>query len=283
MIDWLPDKYYVKLQWWAKMGGKLDLEHPKSFNEKLQWLKIYNKDRQCVRMVDKATAKEYVAEIIGTEHIIPTLGIWARVEDIDFDSLPDKFVLKCTHDSGSVIVCTDKSTFDLGVAKKKLSECLKKNYYRYSREWPYKFVVPRILAETYLEDEIGSNKGLSDYKFFCFNGTPKLLYLSSELSNHDRARISFVELDWSMSPFSRKDYAPYKALPPKPDCFDDMLIICKKLCKGHDFVRVDLYAVGNRIYFSELTFYPCGGYMPFSTENQDKKMGDMLFLSDYKS
>lgn len=262
------------------MGRKLDLTHPKSFNEKLQWLKIYNKDRQCVRMVDKATAKDYVAEIIGTEHIIPTLGIWDRVEDIDFDSLPDKFVLKCTHDSGSVIVCTDKSTFDLGVAKKKLSECLKKNYYRYSREWPYKFVVPRILAETYLEEEIGSNKGLSDYKFFCFNGEPCFVDFSRDMATHNDARKSFLYTDWSFAPFVRKNYRTFSELPTKPRCLDSMLQICRELAKGKDFVRVDLYAVGDKVFFSELTFYPSGGYILFGTEQQDIDFGKKLILSN---
>lgn len=260
------------------MGRKLNLKHPKSFNEKLQWLKINDENESYVDMLDKAAAKKYVAGIIGEDHIISTIGIWDSFDKIDFDLLPNEFVLKCTHDSGSVVVCTDKATFDYDKAKIKLEDCMVKKYYRQSREWPYKYVKPQIMAERFLSDEVGKTKGLSDYKFFCFNGEPKFLYYSEGLASHSDARLAFLSLEWQFAPYRRRDYLPMETLPSKPFCYDEMLEICKKLSANTKFMRVDLYEVNRKIYFSEITLYPCGSYMPFENEHQDVEMGKLLQL-----
>ena len=277
----LPDKAYLKIRYRLAMGRKLDLENPKTFNEKLQWLKLYDRKPEYTRMVDKYEAKKYVAEKIGEEYIIPTLGVWDRFDDIDFDSLPDQFVLKCTHDSGGLVIVRDKGALDKAAAKKKIEKSLKKNYYYAGREWPYKDVKPRILAEAYLEER--SSVSLHDYKFYCFHGEPKFLYLSEGLENHATARISFLTLEWEFAEFGRSDYAPLQELPPKPEQFPKMLEIAQKLSAGKRFLRVDLYNIEDKIYFSELTFTPCSGHMPFKPQIWDERLGDWIDLSNDRS
>ena len=218
-------------------------------------------------MVDKFLAKKYVASIIGQEHIIPTLGVWSHFDDIDFDELPTQFVLKCTHDSGGLVVCKDKNNLNKKAAKKKIENSMKTNYYKGGREWPYKNVKPQIIAEEYMEDISGN--GLTDYKFYCFNGDPKYLYVSNGMDNHETARLSFLTMNWEKAPFGRSDYLEFEVLPPKPAKFDEMVKIAKSLSSGHPFLRVDLYEINNKVYFSELTFSPCGGFMPFVPEEWD--------------
>lgn len=277
LFNWLPDKPYLKLLYRSQMGKKLDLENPKTFNEKLQWLKIYDRKPEYVQMVDKYEAKKYVAERIGEKYIIPTLGVWDRFEDIDFDALPDQFVLKCTHDSGGLVICRDKTNLDKAAAKEKIEQSLRKNYYHRCREWPYKDVQPRILAEQYMEETTaGCVEGLTDYKFYCFDGEPRFLYVSKGLEDHSTARISFLELDWSFSPFVRSDYKPFDELPAKPKNYEAMLDVAKKLSSGIAFLRVDLYEIAGKIYFSELTFSPCGGMIPFGPESWDLELGKMV-------
>ena len=187
----IPDKLWIQmkyLKWFRKLPN---LKNPETFNEKLQWLKLHDRKPEYTKMVDKCEAKKLVAAIIGEEHVIPTLGVWDRFEDIDFDALPDQFVLKCTHDCGGLAICRDKSTFDFNAAKKKIEKSLKRNYYYECREWPYKNVKPRILAEAYMEDGV-SQKGLTDYKFFCFSGEAKFIYVSRGLEDHATAEISLL-------------------------------------------------------------------------------------------
>lgn len=274
----LSDSAYLKLLYRCSLRKPLDLKNPKTFNEKLQWLKLYNRKPEYTRMVDKCEAKKYVAEKIGEEYIIPTLGVWDRFEDIDFDSLPDQFVLKCTHDSGGLVIVRDKEKLDKAAAQKKIEKSLKKNYYYSGREWPYKDVKPRILAEQYLDEQTGT--GLHDYKFYCFHGEPRLLYLSEGLEDHTTAKISFVTLDWEFAEFGRSDFAPFKELPPKPENFQQMIQLAKKLSAGNPFLRVDLYSVQGKVYFSELTFTPCSGHMPFDPENWDGILGEWIRLPD---
>ena len=262
------------------MGQWPDLDDPQTFNEKLQWLKLHDRRPEYTMMVDKFEVKEYVSNIIGKEHIIPTIGVWDSFDDIDFQQLPDKFVLKCTHDSGGLAICKDKESFDKVAAKKKIEKSLQSNFYRGGREWPYKNVIPRIIAEKYMEDTEGN--GLTDYKFYCFNGSPEYLYVSQGMDNHKTARISFLTMNWEKAPFGRKDYMQFEKLPPKPQRFDEMKLIAKKLSKDHSFLRVDLYEIKGEIYFSELTFSPCSGFMPFVPDEWDKKLGDMLQLKDEK-
>lgn len=272
----LPDKTYIKMKYRMKFHRKIDLKKPKTFNEKLQWLKLYDRKPEYSQMVDKYEAKKYVASIIGEDHIIPTLGVWERFEDIDFDALPNQFVLKCTHDSGGLVICRDKSKLDKVVAEKKINASLRTNYFYQGREWPYKNVKPRIIAEKYMED--GSSKNLTDYKFYCFNGIPKYLYVSTGLENHATASISFLTLDWVFAPFGRSDFKPFTELPPKPTKFDEMLEITARLSAGYKFLRVDLYQIENQIYFSEYTFSPCGGMMPFDPPEWDEELGKLIDL-----
>lgn len=273
----LTDKAYIKLAYLRRFHKFPDLKNPKTFNEKLQWLKLNDRKDIYTTMVDKYEAKKYVADIIGEEHIIPTLGVWNKFEDIDFNSLPNQFVLKCTHDSGGLVICRDKNALDIDSAKNKINKSLSVNYYRYGREWPYKNVKPRILAEKFMSDERNS-QSLMDYKFYCFDGDPKFLYISSGLEDHSTAHISFLTLDWNFAPFQRSDFAPFEKLPPKPEKFDEMIEYCKKLSKGKSFLRVDLYEINDTVYFSELTFSPCSGFMPLQDEYHDKIIGDMLIL-----
>ncbi len=273
---YMDDEKYLKYRYKRILSRELNLESPKSFNEKIQWLKIHDRNPDYTKMVDKYEAKKYVASIIGEEYIIPTYGVWDKFGNIDFDSLPNQFVLKTTHDSGGISICRDKSSFDYKKARKHLQKSLKNNFYYLGREWPYKDVKPRILAEKYMEDP--SSKELVDYKFYCFDGDPKFLYISKGLENHATASISFLTLDWTFAPYERNDYKPFDALPKKPAKFSEMIEICKKLSTNHKFIRVDLYQINGQVYFSELTFSPCSGMMPFKTLEQDLKMGELLRL-----
>ena len=275
-FDFLSDRAYIKLFYFAHMGKKLNIDSPQTFNEKLQWLKLHDRKPIYTTMVDKYAAKKYVAGIIGDEYIIPTFGVWDRFDDIDFDSLPEKFVLKCTHDSGGLVICRDKSKLDLVGAKKKIQKSLKRNYYLTGREWPYKDVKPRILAEKYIENL----NGLIDYKFYCFDGKPEFLYISQGLEDHSTARISFLTLDWQFATFQRGDYRPFEELPKKPVCFEKMIEIAKMLSNGHAFLRVDLYEIDGHVFFSELTFSPCSGCMEFKPEEWDRKTGELLHLPE---
>ena len=273
----MPDKPYLQLYYLAKLKKVLHLKNPQSINEKLQWLKLYDRKKVYTTMVDKHEAKKYVAERIGESYIIPTIGVWDRVEDIDFASLPEKFVLKCTHDSGGLIVCRDKSKLDLDKTKKILQRSLQNDFYLEAREWPYKNVKRRIIAESYMEDEKQKN-GLTDYKFYCFDGKAEFLYISKGLEDHSVASISFLNLDWSFASFQRSDYKGFESLPEKPAGYETMLKLAAELSQGMSFLRVDLYEIGGRIYFSELTFTPCGGTMRFAPPEWDDKIGKLLTL-----
>lgn len=277
VFNFLSDKVYLKLMYKLNIGKKLDLKNPKTFNEKIQWLKLNDRKDIYTTMVDKYEAKKYVADLIGEEYIIPTLGVWDKFEDIDFDKLPNQFVLKCTHDSGGLVICRDKSSLDIESAKKKINKCLKRNYYKLGREWPYKNVRPRIICEEYMQDN--QHISLRDYKFYCFNSKVKYLYISEGLEDHSTAKISFLTSDWNFAPFNRLDYKPFNELPAKPSNFDKMLKLAECISKGFKFIRVDLYNINKKIYFSEFTFSPCSGYMPFSPEEWDEKLGEMVDLN----
>ena len=273
--NWSDEKF-LKKKFKLIFGRELDLQNPQTFNEKMQWLKLYDRKPIYTTMVDKYEVKKYVADIIGEEYIIPTFGVWDRFEDIDFDKLPNQFVLKCTHDSGGLVICRDKAKFNYKAAKRKINKSLKRNYFWQGREWPYKNVKPRIIAEKYMEDK--QSPELIDYKFYCFNGEPRFLYVSVGLEEHSTARISFVTFDWQFAPFYREDFQPFDTLPARPKNFNKMMEIAKKLSKGHTFLRVDLYEIEQQVYFSELTFHPSSGFMPFYPPEWNKKIGDWLIL-----
>lgn len=276
----IPDRLYITMQYYRHFKKLPNLRNPKTFNEKLQWLKLHNKKDIYTTMVDKYLVKQYVSTIIGEEYIIPTYGVWNTAKEIDFDSLPKKFVLKWNHDSGSVFLCKDKERINRDAIVKKMDCYQSHNGYDYAREWPYKNVKPCIIAEQFLE---AGEDGLIDYKFYCFNGEPKFLYVSKGLDNHETASISFMTMDWQFAPYGRNDFKPFSELPEKPLNFDKMVEFAKKLSSGFDFLRVDMYSINNKIYFSELTFYPCAGYMPFSNPEHDLEVGNMLVLTTQKT
>lgn len=275
----LKDETYLKILFKLSMKQDLDLKNPKTFNEKLQWLKLYDRKEIYTTMVDKYEVKEYVSKKIGSEYIIPTLGIFANFDEIDFEQLPNQFVIKCTHDSGGLVVCKEKRDFETTSAKKKIQKCLKHNFYYLAREWPYKNVKPRIIIEEYMFDE-NQRLGLIDYKFYCFSGEPKFLYVSEGLENHQTAKINFLNLDYTLAPFQRDDFISFQNIPPKPKNYDKMIEIARKLSHGIPFLRVDLYEINGKIYFSELTFTPCGGLMKFQPSKYDKIMGDMIAIEN---
>lgn len=264
------------------MGKKLNLDAPTSFNEKLQWLKLHDRNPLYTTLVDKVRVKTWVADRIGSEYVTPTLAIWNSAEDIDVDELPERFVLKTNHDNGSIVICRDKKIFDIWSAREKLRDHLTRNFfYEAGREWPYKNVQPLVFAEEYLDDSSsGSNlpAGMVDYKFYCFNGLPQFLYVSKGLEDHSTARISFFDISWNRMPFCRSDFAPFEDVPDMPGCLQEMIEISKELSKGIPFVRVDLFEYHGTPRFSEMTFYPKSGYMKFNPEEWDYKIGDMLDL-----
>ncbi|MDV7750952.1 ATP-grasp fold amidoligase family protein [Enterococcus faecium] len=259
-LRFISDEAWLKDRYKQVFGVPLNLDSPKSFNEKLQWMKLFYRNSKATNMVDKITAKEYVRERLGDEiGIIPTFGVWDSFDDIEWGTLPNQFVLKCNHDSGGLVICRDKEKFDKSAAKKKINKCLKKNYFWHGREWVYKNIKPRILAEKYMEN-IGETE-ISDYKFYCFNGEPKFLYVSTGLENHKTARMGFFDLDFNMLPVRRTDYLAFDEPPKKPTQLKEMLVMAQKLSEGFPFLRVDLYEIDGRVYFSELTFIPCSGWM----------------------
>ena len=272
----VPTKLYLKIAFKASVWYRPDFKNPKTFNEKLQRLKLYDRKPEYTQMVDKYEAKKYVANIIWKQYIIPTLWIYNTFNEIDFDRLPNQFVIKCTHDSGSVIIVKDKMELDFGNTRKMIDKALRKNYYYSSREWPYKDVRPRIIIEKYMEDK--NNKSMQDYKFFCFNWEPKIMYLSEWLENHATATMSFFDMDFNLTNCKRKDYKLFKYKPEKPKNFDLMKSFAKKLSKWMPHLRVDFYEIDWHLYFGELTFTTCGGFVPFEGNEWDYKLGSRIKL-----
>lgn len=271
-----PDKQYLQMLFRLKMGYKLDLNNPKTFSEKLQWLKLYNRKEIYTTLVDKYAVKEYVSKAIGEEHIIPTLGVWNNSDDIEFDKLPNQFVLKTTNGGGGdVVICKDVSKFDYEKTKKHLNQGLKKNIYNRKREWPYKNVHPRIIAEKYMEDENGE---LRDYKIFCFNGTPKIFLLYKNRYDEKKMTIDFFDEHGNWLDLSHSEFQRSKTQPNLPNCFKDMFVLAKKLSHDIPFVRTDFYAIENKIYFGEMTFYPTSGFAPYKPLRWENCMGEWLKL-----
>jgi len=271
----LSDKTFLKLVFRNRVGYTLNLRCPTTFNEKLQWLKLYNRDPIYTKMVDKYTAKEYVSEKLGGEYIIPTLGVWNSFDEINFESLPNQFVLKTTHDSGGVIICTDKKTFDFDDARKKFTKRLKKSFFMQSREWPYKNVVPRIIAEEYIE-EIGFGS-FYEYKMFCFNGKIKMvLVCKGEFLDSERT-IDYCDEKFNKLPFISYNQ-PSKDEVEMPKEKEQLFEIAEKLSKDIPHVRVDMYVVNDKIYFGELTFFHGSGFQAFEPREWDSKIGEWLEL-----
>lgn len=271
----LPDRIFLKLCYYNRFGRKLNLNHPQTFNEKLQWLKLHDRNPEHTTMVDKIEVKKWVADRIGERFIIPTLSVWERAEDIDFDSLPDQFVLKTNHDSGKVVICKDKSTLDISNARKILSDSLQQDYYILGREWPYKDVKRRIFAEKYV---VTPNDELSDYKFFCFDGVPKFLFIATERNKKDTdVKFDFFDIDFNHLSL-KNGHENADIVPEKPDKFDEMVKIATELSQGCKHVRVDLYNINGEIYFGELTFFHHSGFVPFIPDKWDYEFGKFISL-----
>lgn len=279
LAKYVSDERFVRWKYYLNFHKQLNLNAPQSFNEKQQWLKLNDIHDIYTQMVDKYEAKKVASGIMGTEYIIPTLGIYNSFDDIDFNKLPNQFVLKCTHNSGGVVICRDKSVFNVNQAKRFLNKYLKKNPFWTTREYPYRNVRPRIIAEVFLSDGRTDESGLTDFKFFCFNGEVKFLYVSQGLEDHQTAGISFFDLEGKRLPFKRLDFRPVDTFDP-PVMFEEMKTLADKTAKkiNAPFVRIDLYEVHNRIYFSEFTFFPCSGMIPFDPAEWDTEIGKMLKL-----
>jgi hypothetical protein len=280
----MPDALYIQLVYLKHFGKFADLKNPKSFNEKLQWLKLHERNKEYSTLVDKYRVKKYVADIIGEEYIIPTLGVWKYPKDIEFDKLPNQFVLKWNHDSGSVIICKDKNTFNATAAVKKLSKRINYNGFNFGREWPYKYVKPCIIAEQYLNDKTDDSNNedsIYDYKFFCFNG--KVKFYKIDFDRFIDHHANYYSPKGKLLPFGES------ALPPKPEKkldiprnINKMIILAEKLSKNYPFVRIDFYNVCGHIYFGEITFYPGSGFSKITPESYDVKIGSLIDLSHMK-
>lgn len=277
------DRLYLQLVFRCKMGYWMDFDNPKIFSEKIQWLKLYNRNPLYTTLVDKFAVKKWVADKIGEEYVITMLGVWNNANEIDFESLPDQFVLKSTNGGGGdIIICKDKYKFDRENAIKHLNRSLKNSIYNNYREWPYKNVPPRIIAEKYIDFENSSNNkessDLIDYKFFCFNGIPKFCQVIR--NRNTKETIDFYDMSWNHMPFVGLNPVAKNGLNPvaKPKNLKDMISICEKLSEGFLFIRVDLYNVDGKIYFGELTFYPASGFGVFKPDEWNFKLGDMIKL-----
>ena len=256
---------------------KLNLRNPITFNEKLQWLKLYDRNPKYTMMVDKYEAKKYVSSKIGEKHVIPTLGVWDSFDDIDFDKLPSQFVLKCTHDSGGMIICNDRDNFDRNTAKHKIEASLASNYFWIGREWPYKHVKPRIIAEQYIAPYTG-NEGLDDYKLFCFAGEAKIVLVCKNRFSEVGLSEDFFDLDWNHLDIKRPKHPNASIEIQRPKSLSVMIKYAEILSKGIPFIRVDFYDVGGYVYFGELTFFPASGFEQFIPIDWDNKLGAMISL-----
>lgn len=272
----LPETIYLKILYRLTMNKKLNLINPVTFNEKLQWLKLYNRKPEYTMMVDKYEVKKYVAECIGEEYIIPTLGVWERPNEIDFDSLPNQFVLKTTHGSGgsSVVICKNKETFNKKNAIERMKWSIKhSDTYAHYKEWPYKNVRRKILAEEFLK----TDGDLKDYKFFCFNGSVRLFKV--DFGRFVEHRANYYSPSGDILPFGEKIYPPdFTHIEVMPENLSEMITLAEKLSKNIPFLRVDFYNVQGKIYFGELTFFPAGGVGAFTDEKWDIELGNYLTL-----
>lgn len=272
----LPNKWYLFFRFKNRVGYWPHLNHPRTFNEKLQWLKLNDRHAEYTQMVDKIDAKKYVASIIGEKYIIPTLGVWDSVDEIEWDKLPNQFVIKVSSDSGGIVVCKDKQKLDIEKAKEKLTNGWGKNYYVHNKEYPYRDLTPRIIAEEYKEDESGYE--LRDYKIFCFNGEPKILFVASDRQKAgEDTKFDFFDLNWNHLPFTN-GHPNSKEHIAKPKNFEEMLEIAKKLSVGIPQVRIDLYNCNGQIYFGEITFFHWSGMTAFDPVEWDFKLGKMIKL-----
>lgn len=270
----VDDEHFLKWVYYRKMNKRLDLENPKTFNEKLNWLKLYDRNPIYTTMVDKYASKKFMIEKIGKEYVVPLLGgPWYSFDEINFDALPDRFVLKTNHDSGGVLLCRNKASFDKKKARSFFKKHLSRNYYWSCREWPYKNIRPCIFAEEYLED--GSGDAIYDYKFFCFNGEPKIMYLSRDKA--EDPRTDFFDMEYQHLNLQMRD-PNADVLPEKPIRFEEMKTLAKRLSQGIPHVRVDFFMVGDRLFIGETTFFHCAGFVSVKPDIWNTILGDWITL-----
>lgn len=270
------DELYIKLDYFFVYKKILDLNDPQTFNAKIQWLKLYDRNPDYSKMVDKFAVKEFIEQTIGSNYVIPAIGVWKKFEDIDFKNLPEQFVLKCTHDSGGLVICKDKKCFNTKVAKKVIENSLKRNYYTGTREFPYKNVEPQIIAEPYLKDD--KTDSLIDYKVLCFNGKAKLieLYLGRYSNN---LTLDFYDTSWNKTQISQSHFAPNSTiLYPKPKNLPKMIEFSELISKDMAHCRVDWYEINGKLYFGEITFYDGSGLSPFDSEEDEIQIGSWIDL-----
>jgi len=276
LLTFLPDKLFIEYEYKKSTGQKLNLKNPMRFNEKIQWLKLYDRNPKYTKLVDKYEVRKYIEDKIGKEHLIPLIGVWNNVDDIDFNALPNQFVLKPTHTSGDIIICKDKNKLDIEQAKLEMKKWLKRNYYKVHREWPYKNVQPRIICEKYMVDESGTE--LKDYKFMCFKGEPKLILLCYNRKSKDNLNINFYDNNWNLLDLYRPKHPPSSIIFKKPKQFSKMMEYARVLSKDVPFLRVDFYEANEQLYFGELTFYPGSGYEKFVPDSYDYLLGSWIEL-----
>lgn len=273
---WMPTKFYLSLRYRLVFKKKMNWKHPTTYNEKLQWMKVYDHNPLYHRLVDKYDVREYVSEKIGEEHLIPLFGVWDKFDDINFDELPNEFVMKCTHDSGSVYICRDKAAIDKKKLKKQFADAQRRSQYRAGREWAYKGLKPKIIAEKFMVDD--SCIGLKDYKFFCFDGEVKTLFVATDRGvEGEDVKFDFFDTEYNHLPV-RHGHKNANILPSCPENFEQMKKIASELSKGLRHVRVDLYNINGKIYFGEMTFYHHCGFVPFEPEEWDRTFGDWIKL-----
>lgn len=276
ITNFMSDEKYLRKKFKICIGKELNLENPKTFNEKLQWLKLYNRRSEYTIMVDKYKVREYIKNKIGEEYLIPLIGVWKSTDEINFEKLPSQFVLKCNHNSGlGMCICKDKSKLNIGKIKKELKKGLKQNYYLTGREWPYKNVIPKIICEKFMQDN--EVEDLKDYKFYCFNGKVKAVMINSDRNSDQPTKAdyfdenyNFLDLKWG--------YENSKILPKKPRNFEKMIELAEILSKEIPHIRVDFYDCNNKIYFGELTFFDGSGFDKFDNEEWDYKFGEYIEL-----
>ena len=276
VFNFMSDRRFLEKKYFLKFGKRLNLENPQTYNEKLQWIKLYDRNPLYTTLVDKYAVREYIKNKIGEEYLIPLVGgPWKSFDEIDFDLLPDQFVLKCTHDSGGLVICKDKSQLNRQKAKEKLDRNLKRNYYLTGREWPYKNVPPQIIAEQYMEDK--QSKDLKDYKFFAFDGEAKAMFIATDRSSSEETKFDFFDMEFCHLPFTN-GHPNAEITPVKPAAFDHMRELAGKLSEGIPQARIDFYDIDGRVYFGEITLFHWGGMVPFEPEEWDKTFGDWINL-----
>lgn len=278
-FNWISDKTYLKIAYWARMHKRLNLDNPQTFSEKLQWMKLYDRNPLYTKLVDKYEVKPIVEKRIGSQYIIPTLGVWNSIEEVDWKGLPNQFVIKATHDSGGVVICKDKATFNIEEAISLLKGAGKKNYARFSKEYVYYDVPHRFLEQKFmLPSDASINDDLSDYNFYCFNCEPK--YCQVIRDRNTKETIDFYDMEWNHMDFVGLNLVAKNGTKPVP-CpkkLDEMIGVCRNLSKNIPFVRVDLYVIDGNVYFGEITFYPASGLGLFTPAEWNLKLGEMIKL-----